>query len=92
MIESKSFSKAEIQIAGGMSLLKNRGRIAVAWFPGVQMYEVLKAAAKRGIEDVRRLLVMAGNDSKVIITCTSLSSLFSELRMDDAIGNHAVIF
>lgn len=46
------------------------------------MYEVLRAAAKRGIEDVKRLLVMAGNDSKDIVTCTSLSSLLSDLRMD----------
>jgi len=53
----------------------------VKWFPGVDMYEALRIAARRGMEDVIKLLLAAGNDAKFLERNTSLSKLMSNMRI-----------
>lgn len=50
----------------------------VRWFPGVQMYRVLSSVAKRGIYDVRRLLLVAGNEKENLDMVISLSKLLEK--------------
>jgi len=45
------------------------------------MRKALKFAAKRGIEDIRKLLVLAGNDLDVLEKDLSMSKLVSHLRV-----------
>jgi hypothetical protein len=52
----------------------------VKWFPGVQMYYILCHAAACGIDDVKRLLVIAGNNIHDLES-VPLSNLISDLRM-----------
>jgi len=40
--------------------------VLIGWFPGVDMYEALRVAAKRGVEDIKNLLLGAGNDPHVL--------------------------
>jgi hypothetical protein len=53
----------------------------VRWFPGAQMYRALGIVAKRGMEDIRRLLIAAGNDPVSIDRIVSVSQLVSQLRV-----------
>jgi hypothetical protein len=45
------------------------------------MYRALGIVAKRGMEDIRRLLIAAGNDPVSIDRIVSVSQLVSQLRV-----------
>jgi hypothetical protein len=53
----------------------------VRWFPGAQMYRALGIVAKRGMVDIRRLLIAAGNDPVIIDRVVSVNQLVSQLRI-----------
>ena len=40
--------------------------VLISWFPGIDMYEALRIAAKRGVGDIKNLLLGAGNDPHVL--------------------------
>jgi hypothetical protein len=63
------------------ALVISEQRTMVKWFPGVDMYEALGIAARRGMEDVIKLLLAAGNDVKFLERNTSLSKLISNMRI-----------
>jgi hypothetical protein len=56
-------------------------RTMVKWFSGVDMYVALRIAATRGMEDIIKLLIAAGNDMKFLERNTSLSKLMSNMRI-----------
>jgi hypothetical protein len=60
---------------------RSRRKIIVKWFPGVRMHKALAIAARRGIEDVKRLLKAAGNDISALEKGTSLTKLISKMRV-----------
>ncbi|PMD46092.1 hypothetical protein L207DRAFT_507036 [Hyaloscypha variabilis F] len=49
----------------------------VKWYPGVEMYRVLNHVSKRGIDDVRKLLLTAGNREDDLDLVISLSKLLA---------------
>jgi hypothetical protein len=51
------------------------------WFPGIIMYQALGVAAKSGMEDVLRLLVLAGNDIKFLERNVTLSRMMAKLQI-----------
>lgn len=51
------------------------------WFPGINMYKALGVAAKSGIDDVLKLLFLAGNDIEFLKKDGSLSRLMSEMSI-----------
>ncbi len=53
----------------------------VKWFPGVNMHKALAVAAKRGMDDVRSLLIAAGNDTNIIDRITSITQLVSRMTL-----------
>jgi hypothetical protein len=53
----------------------------VKWFPGINMYKALGMAAKSGMEDVLRLLILAGNDIKFLERNVTLSRIMSKMEI-----------
>jgi hypothetical protein len=53
----------------------------ISWFPGANMYKALCMAARSGMEDVIRLLVAAGNDTKFLDRNISLSRIMSKMKI-----------
>jgi len=45
------------------------------------MHKALAIAAKRGMDDVRSLLIAAGNDTKIIDRITSITQLVSRMTL-----------
>ncbi|KAH7360412.1 hypothetical protein BKA65DRAFT_184447 [Rhexocercosporidium sp. MPI-PUGE-AT-0058] len=80
-INGKSISIIEIPAA--TDLLQERSTVhsIVRWFPGDHLYAVLQEVAEHGIEDVGKLLAIAGNDTDVMDGIISLSALFSGLKI-----------
>ena len=60
---------------------KDSRRTKIKWFSGVRMQKALRTAAKRGIEDMRKLLVVAGNDIESLDKSISVTRLVSKLRI-----------
>src|SRR5882724_11153190 len=48
---------------------------AVRWYPGAHMYRVLNLVSKRGIDDLKKLLLAAGNDKDSLDMVISVSKL-----------------
>lgn len=63
------------------SLLGVERKAKIKWFSGAKMHKALKMAAKRGVEDIRKLLVLAGNDTDMLERSLSMSKLVSKLRV-----------
>jgi hypothetical protein len=53
----------------------------VKWFPGINMYKALGNAAKSRMEDVPRLLILAGNDIKFLERNITLSRIMSKMEI-----------
>lgn len=53
----------------------------IKWFPGAKMHRSLEIAAKRGIEDFKRLLVAVGNDINDLESSMSVSKLVTKMRI-----------
>ncbi len=53
----------------------------IDWFPGANMYKALCMAARSGMEDVIRLLVVAGNDTKFLERNISLGRIISKMKI-----------
>jgi hypothetical protein len=56
-------------------------RVTVKWFAGTSMHNALRIAARRGMSDVKRLLLAAGNDVDLIDGCTSLANSISKMSL-----------
>jgi hypothetical protein len=54
----------------------------IKWFSGSNMHRALGIAAKRGLEDVNRLLIAAGNDLWSLDGVSSISRLISKMSLD----------
>jgi len=90
MFNGEPISKSELRLSEAFDR-KNAGntsfktpklrRQRVKWLPGVNINKALSCAAKRGIEDVRRLLRVAGNDERTVKGITSLTQLMSRLAI-----------
>ena len=87
-VSGEILSRAEIDDRGlhelsniSQGAVISEQRTMVRWFPGVEMYRALGMAARSGMENVIRLLIAAGNDSKFLDRNTSLSRLMSQLRV-----------
>ncbi len=59
----------------------SRFSTAVNWYPGVHMYRVLQSSSKRGIDEVRRLLVAAGNDKDSLDMVISVSKILTNTSL-----------
>jgi len=55
------------------------------WFPGIIMYQALRVAAKSGMEDVLRLLILAGNDIKFLEKNIALSRMMAKLQISQVV-------
>jgi hypothetical protein len=55
----------------------SRFSTVVRWYSGVHMYRVLKHVSRRGIDDVKRLLIAAGNDKDSLDMIFSVSKLLA---------------
>jgi hypothetical protein len=53
----------------------------VKWFPGFPMYEALGKAARLGMDNVIRLLILAGNEVSSLSGSASLSMLMSKMKI-----------
>jgi hypothetical protein len=62
-------------------LLGMEQKTRIKWFSGAKMHRALKMAAKRGVEDIRKLLILAGNDIDLLERSLSMSKLVSKLRI-----------
>ena len=54
---------------------------SIKWFPGAKMHRSLEIAARRGIEDIRKLLVAVGNDISDLDRTMSVSKLVAKMRI-----------
>jgi hypothetical protein len=54
---------------------------SIKWFPGAKMHRSLEIAARRGIEDIRKLLVAVGNDIGDLDRNMSISKLVAKMRI-----------
>ena len=59
-------------------------KIIVKWFPGPDMYKAIGLAAKRGISEVKALLLAAGNNPETIENITSITRLVSKMSITQA--------
>jgi hypothetical protein len=57
-------------------------KATVKWFPGANMHKALAVVSKRGMGDVRSLLIAAGNDTKLIDRITSITQLISRMTLN----------
>ncbi|KAL2074635.1 hypothetical protein VTL71DRAFT_8413 [Oculimacula yallundae] len=78
-VSGNTISKVE---GPATSKLLGERRAIVKWFSGDDMYAVLSGVAAHGVEDIRKLLIMAGNDIDTLDGMLSLSSLLSELTIE----------
>jgi len=80
MVSGETISESELQLSlNSMSLENSRSvSIVVRWYPGVPMYRVLKSVSKRGIDDVRKLLLAVGNDKDRLDMVISVSKLLAK--------------
>jgi len=83
LVSGESLPRTELDISFNVQGLEKQHSpsTTVRWFPGAQMYRVLGTVAKRGIEDVRKLLITAGNDRNSLDRIVSVSKLVSQLRV-----------
>lgn len=80
LVSGEPISESELRLSGNPSNSETskRAQVVVRWYPGVQMYRVLKSVSKRGIEDVRKLLVATGNDRDRLDMVISVSKLLAK--------------
>jgi hypothetical protein len=56
-------------------------KTVIQWFSGGNMHRALSIAAKRGFEDVKSLLLVAGNDLSCLDRMSSISQLISRMSL-----------
>jgi hypothetical protein len=80
MVSGETISESELQLSINSPSLEKSRRVStvVRWYPGVPMYRVLKSVSKRGIDDVRKLLLAAGNDKDRLDMVISVSKLLAK--------------
>ena len=79
LISGEAMSESELALSLSRPYTRNskKDSTPVRWFQGAHMYNVLSSVSKRGMEDVRKVLVAAGNDKEVLDTVLSVSKLLS---------------
>ncbi|PMD17315.1 hypothetical protein NA56DRAFT_276243 [Hyaloscypha hepaticicola] len=75
MLSGETVPESERQLFTNSSDTQKASRFstAVNWYPGVHMYRVLQSSSKRGIDEVKRLLIAAGNDKGSLDMVISIS-------------------
>ncbi|KAE9370262.1 hypothetical protein N431DRAFT_343719 [Stipitochalara longipes BDJ] len=79
LVSGETISLSELQFPIKSSNIGTASGCAtlVRWYPGAHMYRVLHSISKRGIDDVRRLLIAAGNDKDGMDMVISMSKLLA---------------
>jgi len=79
LVSGETLSMGELQFLITSSNMGTAGRVStvVRWYPGAHMYRVLHNASKRGIDDVKKLLLAAGNDKDSMDMVISVSKLLA---------------
>jgi hypothetical protein len=79
MVSGESISESELQLFTNPPDTKKASRFStvVRWYPGVQMHRLLNSVSKRGIGDVRKLLLAAGNEKESLDMVISVSKLLA---------------
>ena len=79
LVSGETLSSSELQLSITPPETGKASRLStvVRWYPGANMYRVLQSVSKRGIEDVRRLLLAAGNDKDSMDMIISVSKLLA---------------
>jgi hypothetical protein len=54
---------------------------SIKWFAGAKMHKSLETAARRGIDDIRELLVAVGNDINEVERSMSVNKLLAKMRI-----------
>jgi hypothetical protein len=54
---------------------------SIKWFSGAKMHRSLEVAARRGIEDLKKLLVAVGNDINDLESSMSMSKLVAKIQI-----------
>jgi hypothetical protein len=83
MLSGETVPESERQLFVNSSDTQKASRFStvVKWFPGVHMYRVLQSSSKRGIDEVKRLLVAAGNDKGSLDMVISVSKLLENTSL-----------
>lgn len=83
LVTGETVSKSELQLFIVRMNVETSSRlsIVVKWYAGVVMYRILKSASKLGINEVKRLLLGAGNDKDSLDMITSLSDLLGRASL-----------
>jgi hypothetical protein len=84
MVSGETISESELQLFINSPNINspNAGKASrfstvVRWYPGMQMYRLLNSVSRRGIDDVRRLLLAAGNEKEDLDMVISVSKLLA---------------
>ena len=78
MVSGEIISESQLSIDSPSLENSRRVSVVVRWYPGVPMYRVLKSVSKRGIDDVRKLLLAVGNDKDRLDMVISVSKLLAK--------------
>jgi hypothetical protein len=83
MVSGETVPESERQLFTTSSDTQKASRFStvVNWYPGVHMYRVLQSSSKRGIDEVKRLLVAAGNDKGSLDMGISVSKLLANTSL-----------
>jgi hypothetical protein len=81
-ISGETVSESELDLSTNLPKTGKASKFTtvVRWYPGAPMYHVLDCISRRGIDDVRRLLVAAGNDKDSLDMVISVSKLLAGSR------------
>ena len=83
LLSGETVPESERQLFTNSSDAQNASRFStvVNWYPGVHMYRILQSSSKRGIDEVKRLLVAAGNDKGSLDMVISVSKLLANTSL-----------
>lgn len=80
-IPASFISQADATASTTNTLPRPGHKTKIKWFPGKKMHKALRLATKRGVDDLRKLLIMAGNDIDVVERSLEMSRLVAKLRI-----------
>ena len=74
LVSGETVSESELGLSINVPDIGKARKLStvVRWFPGADMYRALNSASGQGIDDVRRLLLAAGNDRDTVISVSKL--------------------
>jgi hypothetical protein len=86
MVSGENMPESELQLSINSPEIGKASRLStvVRWYPGVHMYRVLNSVSKRGIDDVKKQLLAAGNDKDRLDMVVSVSKLLARSNLQCA--------